>query len=63
MRICIYGASDDLVEIDGDLREEFYAQKADEDDGADYVALSCADRPDLIRRNLGTTLFTTTEWR
>lgn len=41
MKVVIYGASDDLVEVDGDLREEFYARRADEEDGADYVALSC----------------------
>lgn len=27
MKLKIYGASDDLIEVDGDLREEFYADK------------------------------------
>lgn len=35
--VTIYGASDDLIEIDGDLREEFNAY--DEDEGV-YVAFS-----------------------
>lgn len=30
MRVLVYGASDDLVEIDGDLQEEFYLPGGDE---------------------------------
>lgn len=32
MRILIYGANDDLVEIDGDLQEEFYLPGSSETD-------------------------------
>lgn len=35
--VTVYGASDDLIEVDGDIREEFYANG---DDGADYLAFS-----------------------
>jgi len=35
--IKIYGASDDLIEIEGDIREEFYL-KSDED--GDFLAFS-----------------------
>jgi hypothetical protein len=37
--IYIYGASDDLVEIDGDIREEFYYPSASDHDGY-YITTS-----------------------
>lgn len=30
MQLKIYGASDDLIEVEGDIREEFYAKKVGE---------------------------------
>lgn len=33
MSVTVYGASDDLIEVDGDVREEFYALSDDGDDG------------------------------
>ncbi|MGH7486840.1 MAG: hypothetical protein ACREMY_14750 [bacterium] len=32
MTITVYGASDDLIEVDGDISEEFYAIDSDEGD-------------------------------
>jgi hypothetical protein len=37
MTVTIYGASDDLIEVEGDIRDEFTLQ--DDDDG-DYLAFS-----------------------
>ena len=39
MPVTIYGASDDLIEIEGDIDEEWTALQMDDGDGA-YVALS-----------------------
>lgn len=33
-QVTLSGASDDLIEVDGDIREEFNYLKNDEDDGA-----------------------------
>jgi hypothetical protein len=38
--ITIYGASDDLIEIEGDVREEFYTTSECEDDDGELLALS-----------------------
>lgn len=41
MPITVYGASDDLIEIDGDIREEFpYIEHQSTDGGADLIAVS-----------------------
>lgn len=37
MSVTVYGASDDLIEVEGDIREEFYALP---DDEPNYVAFS-----------------------
>ncbi len=39
MGIKIYGASDDLIEIEGDIREEYNVHVFDDDDGR-YLAFS-----------------------
>lgn len=38
--ITIYGASDDLIEVDGDIREEFGHYWGDDDDEKVYLAVS-----------------------
>lgn len=39
-RIDISGASDDLIEIGGDIREEFYAELGDDGGKRNYLAFS-----------------------
>jgi hypothetical protein len=38
--LTIYGASDDLIEVEGDIRDEFYTTSECEDDNGDLLALS-----------------------
>jgi hypothetical protein len=39
MPIKIYGASDDIIEVEGDIEEEFYVHAGDEDEPA-FLAFS-----------------------
>jgi hypothetical protein len=39
-QITIYGSSDDLIEIDGDIQEEMNGYSADKDDEPCYLAVS-----------------------
>lgn len=50
--ITIYGASDDLIEIEGDLEQEFYCYGADEEEGM-YLAFSDGTLLSVHYSNLG----------